>query len=44
MTSQTHGRRSIPWATRAAGEQGHLTEFIILLCAVEICLHCMVTV
>ena len=39
MTSQTHGGRSIHWATRTRGEQGHLTEFIILLCAVEICLH-----
>ena len=28
MTSRTPGGRSIHWATRTHGEQGHLTEFI----------------
>ena len=28
MTSRIPGRRSIYWATRTHGEQGHLTEFI----------------
>ena len=28
VTSQTHGGRSIHWAMRTHGEQGHLSEFI----------------